>query len=274
MPGNGFYTVNTDDGIVTPRTGFGDPYAYEIIDYGLWWKVCCSAANTSSASGYAQVIGSVVLSGGDPGVWIDNGAYGSAIFGNVEIHLNKTIAEVRGLGPIFTTTAAAATDVTVYRFDLANFERFKSAWYVEYVGDYSSDSNSVYHTLTPQNFADSSAMLKMDPSKLPDSSIYSVYTNTSAANAFVTWVGNVPLADDVLAKTAINYFDTSSEYALACNGVWDTTYVNFLELINYTDPINVGARNSTQLGTAKWRNIRRYDTASFAEGKGIIDDLM
>ena len=104
---------NTTTGIATPDTD----YSVEVIDLGDWWKVLLQKTATGTAC-YVQIAPSVA-------------GTGSVTIGNVEWYANKTIAEVRGLGPIFTTTAAVATDQTAYSFDLSNCNENSGAYYLD-----------------------------------------------------------------------------------------------------------------------------------------------
>lgn len=120
--------INTKTGaLATPNSAGSPTIAREAVDVGDWWKLCISWTNITQT---------------DFQIWIeaangsvfgaeDGAATGSCIIGNVELYLNKAIAQVRDLPPIFTTTTAVTTAKTNYTFDEANHDDTKGIWSLE-----------------------------------------------------------------------------------------------------------------------------------------------
>lgn len=107
--------LNTTTGATGGATG-----TYKVNSYGIWWEVLASCTNntTGNVSAFADIYPAISTSIGTQSV----AATGSIIVGNVEVHLNKTIAEVQGLAPIFTTTAAVTRNVDLLQIsDVANW---------------------------------------------------------------------------------------------------------------------------------------------------------
>ena len=186
------------------------------------------------------------------------------VIGNIEWNDNKTIAEVRGLGPIFTTTAAVSTDANTGSFDSANHRDDLAAYYVEINVSTASSTWS-----------------------LPQANIQIIGTSTSgvhgimhAQNTINTVTGYdgtnfsnhiIPVtAEDTLIKLGKVYEAGTSQQTyrdgintwtdFAYDGAWDYNGL----------PIQM----KTQSVSFKMRNLQRYDIASYAEGKTIIDGLM
>lgn len=69
---------------------------------------------------------------------------GDAVYvGNAECYTAKSSTQVRGLGPVFTTTATVTTDATVYSFDVANVDAYESAWVFTHINSAGSGNNNV-----------------------------------------------------------------------------------------------------------------------------------
>jgi hypothetical protein len=76
----------------------------EVNHYGDWWEVLISVANNGTGNVNAQP--RIVPARGNTLDTQNVSATGSVIVGNVELHLNKTIQEIRGLEPIYTEGTA------------------------------------------------------------------------------------------------------------------------------------------------------------------------
>ena len=97
------FQINTQTGTSAIRTSTGT-VANEVTDAGDWWVVLISVVNNSTGN-TTLIINIRPAASTSLGGW-SAAATGSIIIGNVETYLNSTIAAVRGLGPIFTTSAA------------------------------------------------------------------------------------------------------------------------------------------------------------------------
>ena len=184
------------------------------------------------------------------------------ITGNFELHIDKTIAEVRGLGAIFSTTAAVATDVTVYNFDIANYDDDASSWYDEMALSWSGvESPTISNYLAPLSFLSS-----------PITGA-NVHTHFTANNLRITNAQpSLTYAWDAgeLMKTGWVYDKSVTSTNLNVNANWagDNTSAAW------------SAGTGILLGTAssivafKIRQLQRFDITSYQEGKDLIDSLM
>lgn len=195
-------------------------------------------------------------------------ASGLATLGYLQVdrYVNKTIAEVRGLGPIFTTTAAVSTDATTYSVALANW------------GD---DSGSAFY------FEGAHAVETADPAVFGELAWLShgqvnrpIYFETSPTNLFrsanisfgtASWAGGAPFTAQKLGAV-FHAGDAKQDFNEGGNWrqeqawtEWQGSHIpNNFYIMSY----------SSMSVTAKMRNLRRYDITSYQEGKDIIDDLM
>ncbi len=121
--------INTKTGAFAEETGsvFSD---LEVNDAGDWWEVLVSLLNDSSGNTscliYCYPARGIVF-----GV-SSSAAIGSCIIGNMEIHLNKTIAQVRGTTPIFTSGSTESVNASDPNFDDANHSDTEGAYFCEF----------------------------------------------------------------------------------------------------------------------------------------------
>jgi len=168
--------------------------------------------------------------------------YGTTIaqikVGNVELHQGKTIAEVRGLGPIFTTTAAVSTDKVISVFDSAN-STANAAWVFKAKTD------------TAQAILDGFLSVVGTNWRLNDG------TTTSDA----AWTTNT------LTKIGISAFGSSM--SMSVNDVWgaDVAYDGVL-LQGILDLFRTTGASAGQI-----RNLQRFDITSLADGKTKADGV-
>jgi hypothetical protein len=244
------YVLNTGTGVLTLVSGAAT--ATEVAGIGNWWCVHIQAPSQSTTTGYM-----VIQSGYNAdGSAIANPQIGHAIIGNAEWYVNKVIAEVRSLGPIFTTTAAVATVETRYSFDVANLNRNGSVWYHENIPyDFPAGIavNSGGGSIMLENYYTGYLMAITNPNtlRIPPSQInYGVFGTVMK----MATLGSV--ADN---KCICNFNGT-----YAPEGAWPNP-------IPGIGPINIGPNS-----TVGWqvRNLRSYAITSFANGKTIIDGLM
>jgi hypothetical protein len=200
----------------------------------------------------------------DPQIGIRIVTSGDAVIvGNAECFTARSEAEVRGLGPIFTTTAAVATDRSEYLFDHANIAPKTAAWYGEH--EFSGATNDTTAIFS----APLGRALTIDPRNEPGS-IKGQFDDGSAGLI----IGNA------LSQASADPFKwgVSMEEAgngdLNVNGVWSSApsspVYGFYRASTNTDAMGLSSKNNTH----KYRNLRRYDITSYQEGKDIIDGLM
>ena len=255
--------INTQTGHAWGMSAIA-PIAIESIDAGDWWIMLCEM-NTAASS--EMRVWAAAQTTEDDGSLVTT-ATGSAIFGNIECHPDKTIAEVRGLGPIFTTTAAVATDATSYQFDVANFDNDSAAWYAEtnQQGDFYSGWNaaafvSPYDALAEGVFGTASTDARL---MIQDSA-----GQINVGNALTSVGSN---------KFGASYNNTDNLKAVNYSGAWSNTatYTGFNKATNPAIILFGSPIIASRTISVPWqmRDLQRYDITSYAEGQGIIDDLM
>lgn len=117
--------LNTKTGDIIARSGQTPDRGFIVIDSGDWWIVIYSSTNTS-ATPRVFPAGSSNWDGN-----LGTSAVGLCIVGNVELHNDKTIDQVKNLGPIFTESTAVSTDKTVYQYNELNIVNSAGGLYLE-----------------------------------------------------------------------------------------------------------------------------------------------
>jgi len=253
--------LNTLTGAITPNSS-GGLVGTEAVSDGDWWKFMIQ---TSDASNQANKLYGQVSS---DGISISAAAQGSAIIGNVEIHYNKTIAQVRGLGPIFTTTAAVSTDLTVYSLPAANFNADQAVYIDLFTQAGSGAEVRTLLTQVPTNLSSGYLFNYRN-----NATLYGAYKNTSAAQGSVSkTITNIA---DTLYKLGLVGDSGDVKFNINSDGVWATASTDYLDYSLYTTPMNIGS-TSTSFAKApfKVRGIQGYSITSYAEGETIINGLM
>jgi hypothetical protein len=239
------------------------PATIESIDAGDWWILMTSAAvdatNVDLRTTFSPAFSTTLGGSGQ------NAATGAITLGNVEVHIGKTIAEVRGLGPIFTTTAAVATDKVICEYDNSNHDTAKGAYYLEYEAQIANSESigSGQNVLLALNTAIGSLLYTMPTS---GGRIQGAH-NGGNGTSFVASVNSV--ADKV--KLANVYSDVDGKFTINADGAYGTEIVTFVESASniMKAPYDLNTRFPSKI-----RNLQRHDIASFQEGKDIIDALM
>ena len=149
-----------------------------------------------------------------------------------------TIAEVRGLSPIFTTTAAVATDAPVYVLDSANSADTPSAWYFSI----NSDGDQGYI----DGFLQSVSLTFL----LTDNTTY-------AGKPFLT---NTDY--DVGIAYGNSFMSMKTTNGWSENVAFDGTI-----LTGILDVFRAGL-------SATGNELRRYDAADYAAAQALIDNLI
>jgi hypothetical protein len=232
----------------------------EVIDLGDWWKVLVQLTNNGTKTDINPGMypaNTATLDGNE-----DATATGSVIVGNVEVYLNKTIAEVRGLGPIFTTTAAVSTDAVAYEVDYNNNDAFEAAWYAECsISDITTLTNGNGSIISQNQFNDNVGVM--------------LYRGQDfGATPPVISKASVFTANDISKKLATVYSLVAGTLAINAEGSWS------LDTAGFTSQAGTPKLYFMRTGTVSWmrarklRNVKRFDIDSYADGKTIIDDLM
>ena len=174
-------------------------------------------------------------------------------------------------GPIITAAAPVATDITVYNFDPVNQNVLKSAWYLELFG---ADQEEFFNrqmiaigvaTNAFPNQQNNTTIL----ANRGDNFMNTDYINTSDANTSIA--SDSTLNFGVSNKLAVNYYDTSADIGINLNGVWeeDTNFKTMLA--SFTQLASGRSNNGNYQRPMRVREIKRFDTTSYADGKSIID---
>ena len=247
------FQINTQTGATVIRTQVGT-VDYEVNQIGEWWEVLLSIANNSTGNVSAKLqlrpAASAILGGLNPA------ATGSIIVGNAELHLNTTIAAVRGSSPLFTAGSTVTINASDLSFDDANHSDVSGLWSCEFRN---AGLNAV-------NFG---GLIGLGVSgKI-------LYTNNNTdiksydGTADVSEFDPTFAADDVEYKFAVAYGDSSRTVWADANetsGSYDGAFNNT------EGKINILANNTltgNPVCTMLIRDIRRYQlsyTAALAKG--------
>ena len=237
---------------------------FEVIDRGDWWQFLLEWINGGSGTGLAYRFSPAFFTGWGGG--LTTGSIGTMIVDQAELHLNKTIAQVRGLGPIFTTSAAVSVAQPVYEFDLSNYNNEEFAWYAE---DVISETQGDNANVGSNN----SVVGGLNTGSINRSVIYRSTFGLRAAirnGAIMGLYG--PLAPNTPVKLGSvgSLLETSSRITVDGASVEGS-------LSSQGAPINFvlfGGSSTNSQYANKLRNLQRYDITSYQDGKDIIDGLM
>jgi len=258
---------NLQTGYAWIATAGAGANAFEVIDDGDWWIVLLEVTDVGSNPDTRPYLYPAAYLADDDTSTNAN-ATGQAVYGNVEMHLDKTIAQVRGLGPIFTTTAAVSTDRVVYQFNVANWDDVASAWYLE------SNTSTV-------NYSGWNDAVILGPHTLSNNSVFRqsndfdrLIIRDSANERYISTVFNT----QGFKQFGASYTQAESVKGLNYNGSWGVDgelYTGFTAEAKTAVHLLDNDIASRQLEVS-WqvRDLRRYTIPDYATGKTIIDDLM
>ena len=231
-------TFNPTTGVLgTPGGDVDDPEA-EVIDAGDWWILLLSGTDKWSESFmWPQIYPPKI------------GTSRSITVGNVETHAGKNIDLVRGLGPIFTTTAPVAVDKTEGR--LTNTKRMDAAGYIECIPSTQGQamggvmSENTYSTGFRYFFSTTSGNWQSSGVILTRTSPKDVLTRVASIQSTASGGNELSVIADGVYQVGATYFSGSDNFI-----GWSSSY-------------------SFQLG-----EFKLFDIESYLEGKEIIDSLM
>lgn len=187
-----------------------------------------------------------------------------------------TIAQVRGSGPIFTTTAAVATDAPVYRWDALNEDPDEGVYYAEYA---------------PNNFTVTGQTHIFF--NISNSSSQGVFQHSLANN--VTSGGSIRhgLSAPKAVGSLSQYYDidvTDFKSGLSYSDSNSLCYLNGSPTVNPTTPdpiqnsevafVAFSASNGLRYPhslypyASRLRELRRYEVDTYADGKTLVDELV
>lgn len=250
--------------MVNPATGAGSwatnagavpGAAFEVRDVGLWWEVLLQITNNGVAT--TTRINLYPASSTD-GLTIDGTVMGSSVVDSAEIHDNKTIAEIRGTGPLFTGASGVTSGVCSSTYPSANHADAQGAWYAEVtaLGITAADGPP-----SPIGLGTNGRLINADN------------TNFNSFDGTLTTTVVFAHADDAKVKVGLAYgtlkrltVDGSSSSEDAYDGVYNNTN----GLIRVVNDVTTALPAVT---AGLIRNIRRYDD-SYTAAKAQIDALM
>jgi hypothetical protein len=174
--------------------------------------------------------------------------------GGCELHLNTSIAAIRGMPPLPRTSGAAVTvNATNYSFDDANHDDTQGAWYAEVI-KYANLGEMALVTLGGGRpiYVSNINVFSTDGASFPDAGALTLDAATKCATAYGDSLFRVSRGDNWSSETA-----------------YDGAFNNTLS------KINTGGRadGTAALSVALIRNIRRYDL-DYVEAQAKIDELM
>ena len=221
------------------RTGLDHTSESEVIDGGGWWIVMFTIINDGDGVNANTNMAPAANNTGDNSYVTS--ALGQNIYGQIEVHNNKTIAQVRGSAPIPTNGVAAGNALITTTYDSANIDNSDGAIYLE-----------MNQQVAGNILAD---FLRTNG------------TNVELIAGAVTLTQ--PVTFDTWVKIGIAYNTADGLMALNVNGVWsgDGVYAGTLlsgVLDLFRDPTGVGLM----------RDMRGYSLGSFVDNRNKIDEVI
>jgi len=249
---NNYVQLNTSTGAVVSRASVGT-VDQSVRDAGDWWELLVEVTNNNTGNTSANVI----IYPGVTTVWntIETTATGSIIVGNAEIHLNKTIAKVKGTSPIFTAGGTGTINASDLSVDDANHGNTEGGWYCEILPFFATSEVSGDQEILSLN---AGADL-----------LYYDATNSQAESADGTNTGAKALTTVSGTKYKLGVAYGSSSLRVNVDGSWGTA-------VSYDSAYPAGSALEIlrAIGqTCFIRNIRRYDE-DYTTAQATIDGLM
>ena len=228
--------LNTQTGSAVEIEANGD---YEVNSAGDFWEILISATNDGTRTNAQMVVAPAANSDGSTSV--DATATGSVIVGNVELFLNRTIDQVRGIPAIITAASTVTIAEATGDFDTDNMVDTCGGIYLETVQEVAGNILDGFLSTTGANY------------QLSDGTNSATRSWTAGASS------QVGIAWDATAGTmAINVDGTWSS-----NATYDGSLLSG-DLDIFRSPS----------GASKMRNLRRYTASNLNAAKAHIDGLM
>ncbi|MCA9326770.1 hypothetical protein KC976_04205, partial [Candidatus Saccharibacteria bacterium] len=229
--------LNTSTG-ATNTTGSVGTVAAEANDAGSWWEVIGSVQNNSTNTGTRITV--YPAAGSTLGA-ASNAATGSCIVGNAELHLNKTIAAVRGTPAIVTAASTVTITEATGDFDTGNMVDTCGGIYLETVQEVAGNILDGFLSTTGANF------------QLSDG------TNTATR----------PWTAGTSAQVGIAWDATAGTMAINVDGTWSSNATYDGSLLS--GDLDIFRSPS---GASKMRNLKRYRASNLAAAKALVDGDM
>ena len=229
--------LNTSTGAIDTTSSVGT-FSAEANDVGDWWEVIGQVANNSTNTGtrvYAFPASGTTIGSPSPT------ATGSIIVGNVELHLNKTIAAVRGTPAIVTAASTVTITEATGDFDTGNMVDTCGGIYLETVQEVAGNILDGFLSTTGANF------------QLSDG------TNTATR----------PWTAGTSAQVGIAWDATAGTMAINVDGTWSSNATYDGSLLS--GDLDIFRSPS---GASKMRNLKRYRASNLAAAKALVDGDM
>lgn len=218
------------------------------LDNGATWQDVTSSIDST----YSEVIvQQTALT--NPQIGIRIVTSGDAVdIGNAECYLTKSIANAKGIGPIFTTTVAASTDAVYASFNPANHDT-SGVYYLE-VQWASDDTVITSHTYISLDGAASNVLGQQ-------SSFVISNDDTTPVSVASDWTAGTAI------KIGVAYHLSDAQYSTTFNGATGTSAA--FDGYNVTGNLLMGFGSYPVL----LRNVRRYSAGSYASATALLENL-
>lgn len=257
----------------TANTGYtvfaSDPsiYSVDVFDDGKNIVLCLSADDEYTAATVDIYLYSALSSDGST---LSSSVQGSVNSRNAELYWGKTTTEVRSLGPIFTTSASVSTDAAKYIFASGTVGPDTAAWYYEGIFDGGSEASGNCMCPNSANARGLGHDLRSGVGRV-DLGCNAI-EDTSSSTVLYSSLGSLSRRTEFKHGTSMEHGGNGD---VCIDGVWTgspitPTYGLFQNHLSDAFAIN----RHLVPNAMKLRNLRRYDTSDFEDGKDTIDALM
>ena len=255
-----WFHVNTSTGATAAANISNDASAtIEVRDAGLWWEVLVSV----DGAGVITTLNAYLLPADATVIGTRNvAATGFVICGNIEIHEGKTIAQVRGSSPIFTSGSTVTINKTDPSAPQANDDQANGAWYIE--GLMMWDNSAVDLTTTDCLFTNTSSYLAVSRIRPSASIAFRASDGSAASTPSAQWN-----AIDTVFKYSVVYDGSSNQIVARLDGNYGTEATYDGSFFGTAGDILIGKGIA---GTLLVRNLRRYSD-NFDAGKTVVEGL-
>jgi hypothetical protein len=256
--------LDTETGATHTRTSTGTTDV-DTVDRGDWWEFLIAVDNNSTGNVSAQCYIYAAFTG-TLGNGQENSATGSIIVGNVELHENATIAEVRGTTPIFTEGSTVSVDGSDIDFPDDEWQNpVEGVVYAEMV--LLSDDLTTTRGLF-QGTGSTSYILSVR-----NNIVQCRYTNTSDTDSSSQYSG-LSLSVDTNIKLGAAFHSTDADLAICVDGTYDPTpSTAFKEMAG--NNLRVGRSGNTINSAMLIGELQIYSGfADYAAAESELDGLM
>lgn len=246
---------DNSDITINPETGdWVGSAGVEVNDVGSFWELLLTTEQTNPRNIDVRVH----PAWGSDGL-ADPSLTGTCVVGNVELHVGKTIAEVRGSSPIITAGATVTTPIVQIEYDIENHDDEQGAYYLEWTPSYASSDTPARQSLMAIAVTDANLVYNQT-----DAGVIGTYDNSLGQYADPAVWG----AGDTV-KIGLSYSAAESKGSFNIDGSVTADHA-------YDGAYSASGRflvGNVITGVHLFRNIRRYNLP-YEEAKAKIDELM